>query len=86
MTRHAPVPVGSIRQPFDYGIGGAEGPKIILYADGRDPQIQEVWAFVLVGITHKVHPTPQVDVVAGVVGDFSSNYCTSSGRRIPILG
>ena len=34
----------------------------------------------------EVHLTAQVDVSAGVMGEFLSNYLTESGRMIPILG
>ena len=36
-------------------------------------------------ITHEYHPTEWVDIGAGVVGQFSSNYLTENGRIIPIL-
>ena len=54
--------------------------------DGQDHQVHEVWAFSDDGITREVHLTAQVDVGAGVIGQFSSDYLTESGRRIPILG
>ena len=34
----------------------------------------------------EVRPTAQVDVGAGVLGEFFSDYLAESGRRIPILG
>ena len=77
--------VGPIRRPSDYGSGGTEGPEFILFVDGREPQIHEVWAFGSDGITHEVHPTAQVDIIAGVMGEFSSDSLTESGRRITIL-
>ena len=50
--------------------------------DGRETQIDEVWDFVSCDFTCKVRPTAQVDVNAGAVGAFTSNYPTESGRRV----
>ena len=84
MTRRAPV--GSILRPSNSGSGGTELSEFIWCVDGREPQIHEVWAFGSDGITREVNPTAQVDAGAGVVGEFSSNYLTESGIRVPILG
>ena len=48
--------------------------------------MHEVWDFDSDWITCEVHSTVQLDVGAGVVGQFSSNCLTENGRRIPILG
>ena len=34
----------------------------------------------------EVHPTVRVDVGAGVVGEFSTNYLNPSWRRVPMFG
>ena len=69
MTRHAPVE--SIRWPFDSGSRGTKVPEFIRCVDGREPQMHEVWYLGFNGITREVHPTAQVDVGAGVVGEFT---------------
>ena len=79
-------PVGSISRPSDSGNGGAEVPELIQFVDGQEPQIHKFWDFGDDGVTREVHPTSQVDVGAGVVGEFATNYLTESGRRIPIFG
>ena len=71
MTRCRPV--GSIRQPSEYGSGGAEGPEFIQWVDGLEPQMHEVWCFSSDGITRKVHSIARVDVGVGVVGQLSSD-------------
>ena len=48
--------------------------------------MHEVWCFGSDGITSIVYPTARVDVGAGVVGLFLSDYLTENGRRIPIIG
>ena len=50
-------PVGSICWPSDSGIGDAEVPKFIQYVDGREPKINEVWAFGDDGATREIHLT-----------------------------
>ena len=84
MTWHATV--GSIRWPSEYGIGGTKGPEFIQYVDILEPQIHEVWDFSFNAITLEVHLTEQVDFGTGVVGGFTSDYLTESGRRFLILG
>ena len=84
MTRSAPV--GSICWPSNSGRGGNEGLKFIRFVDSQDPQINEVWNFGSNSITREVHPIAQVDFGAGVVGVFSYDYLTESGRRVPIIG
>ena len=61
MTRSAPV--GSIRWPSNSGSEGTKGPEFIRCADGRDPQMHEVWDFGYDGITREVHPTARVVLV-----------------------
>ena len=78
-------PVGSILRPSDSGSGDSEGSKFIRCVNGREPQIDEVWAFGENGVTYEVHPTARVDVGSRVVGEFSSNYITGIRRRIPLL-
>ena len=36
--------------------------------------------------TREVHPTARIDVGAGFVGEFATNYLTPSWRMIPMLG
>ena len=54
--------------------------------DRREPQIHEAWTFGEDGITREVHLTAQVDVVAGFVEEFATNYLTPSWRRIYMFG
>ena len=83
MTRRAPV--GSIRRPSNSGSRGAEEPEFIRSVDVRDPEMHEVWDLGSNGITREVHPTVQVNVGAGLIGQFSSNYLIENGSRIPII-
>ena len=50
--------------------------------------MHEVWDFgddvITDDIKRKAHPTALVDVRSGVVGQFSSEYFTENGRRIPM--
>ena len=79
-------PVESIRRTSDSGSRDSEGPEFIRYVDSRETQINEVWDFGYDGVTHEVQPTAQVYFRDGVVGEFSSDYMTESGRRIPLHG
>ena len=79
-------PVGSIVQISNSGRRDAEVPEFVRCVDGLDPQMHKVWAFYEDSVMREVHLTAQVDVSAGVVGEFASHYLTESGRRIPIFG
>ena len=78
-------PVGSICRPSYYGSGYEDGPEFIQFVEGRDPQIHEVWTFGEDGVTREIHPTARVDISAGFVGKFTTNYLTPSWRRLPMF-
>ena len=84
MIRRAPM--GSIRRPLDSGDGSNEDTAIIKCVDGREPHIHELWFLGLENITHKLHPTVQVEVAAGTVGEFVTDYLSENERRIQIIG
>ena len=79
-------PVDSIDSPSNSGNNDAEGPEFIQCVDGREPQIHEVWTFGEDGVTREVHPTAQLDVVSGLVGEFATNYLTVICCRFPMFG
>ena len=66
--------------------GGKDVPKFIRCVEGRQPKINEVCTFGENGVTLKVHPTSRVDVSAGFVGNFATNFLTPTWRRIPMFG
>ena len=79
-------PVGAIRRPSNYGSEDEDGPEFIRCVDGQEPQIHKVWTFGEDGITREVHSTAQVDVGAGFVGEFVTNYLAPSWRKIHMFG
>ena len=54
--------------------------------DGQESQIHDVWTFGKDRVTREVPPTARVDVGAGFVGEFATNYLTEYWRRIPMFG
>ena len=78
--------VGSICWRFDSDSGDEDGPELIQYVDGRDPQVHEVWNFGEDGVTREVHPIARVDVGDGFVGEFMTNDVTPSWCRVPMFG
>ena len=84
MIRRAPM--GYICRPLDYGIGSTEANNFIQCVDDQEPQIHELWCLVLDKIICEVHPTAQVEVTAGTVGEFETDYLAENGRRIQIIG
>ena len=79
-------PVGFIGRPSYSFSGDAKEAKFIQCVDDQDPHNHEVWDFGDDGVTCELHPIAQVDVGAGIVREFATNYLTESGRRIPIFG
>ena len=78
-------PVGCIGCSYNYGSRDAEGPEFIRCVDGRAPQIHEIWALREDGVTRKFHRTAQVNVSAGVIAEFMTDYLTETLRRIPFF-
>ena len=68
--------VGATHWPSEYSCGDADRSKFIRCVDGHKPKVNEVWILGEDGLTHEVHPTAQVDVDAGVVCKFATNYLT----------
>ena len=48
--------------------------------------MHKIWRLGSDGITREVHPTAQIDIGAGTMGQFSYDYLAENGWRIPILG
>ena len=78
-------PMGSIRQPLNPGISSTKDTAYIQCVDGRESQIHKLWCLGLDNITREVHPTAQVEVVAGLVEDFTTNYLARKRRIILII-
>ena len=78
--------MGSIRWPSDSVSGVTKGVELIRCIDGGYPQIHEFWCLGYDRVTRKIHPTAQVEVVAGNVGEFTTNYLAENERRIQITG
>ena len=76
-----PDPVGATRWPSDSGCGDSDRSKFISCADGREAEVNEVWILGEDGVTPNIHPTARVDVDAGVVCKFATNYLTEFGLR-----
>ena len=66
--------MGSIRRPYNPGSRRTEYTNFIQIFDGWEPHIHEVWILVLDGIISEVHPTEQVEVIAGTDGEFVTDY------------
>ena len=66
--------MGSIRSPSDPGSSSTETTAFIQCVDGKEPKIHELWCLGLDNISHKVHPTAQVEVTSGTIGKFVTNY------------
>ena len=77
--------VGDIRWPSDSVCGGAHRFQFIHCVDIRKPEVHKFWVLGEDGVIPEVHPTAQVDVGAGIVGEFSTCYLTDNGCRTPIF-
>ena len=71
----------SVCQPSNHGIRSTKDTAFIQCVDGQESQIHELRCLGLDTITREVHPTARVEVVAGTVGEFTTD-CLSENRRI----
>ena len=78
--------MGSISGPSYPGSGGTEDAKFIRCIEGWEPQIHKLWCLCLENITREVHAIAQVEVGAGPVREFTTNYPAENRRRIPTIG
>ena len=78
--------VAPIYQPPGSGVRGTKGPGFVRFIYGWHIHMHEIWCLSSNGITREVHPTAQVDVGAGVVGQFLYDYLALNGHIIPIIG
>ena len=80
-----PDPVRTARWPSDSSCGDADRSKFICCVDCYEPEVNEVLILGEDGVTPEVHPTAQVDVDAGVVCKFATNYITENGFKTSIF-
>ena len=78
--------MGSIRRPSNSGSIGTKGIEFIRCVDGHEPQIHKIWCLGYDGVTLEVHLTAQIEVCAGTVGQFMTNYLAENGCRTPVIG
>ena len=80
------APMGSIRQPLNPSSGSTKETAFIQCIDGQDPHIHVLWCLGLDKTSREVLPAEQVEVIAGTVGEFVTNYPSENGCRIQIIG
>ena len=78
--------MGYIRWTLNPGSGSIKDTAFIQCVDVQESQIHELWCLGLDNITREVHPTAQLEVVTGTVGEFVTNYVSENGRRNQIIG
>ena len=84
MIRRAPM--GSIHKPSNFGSRSTESTAFIQCVDVREHQIHELWCLGLDGISHESHPTDQVEVIAGIIEEFLTNFFLENAHIILIIG
>ena len=78
--------MGSVRRPLYSGSDSTQVTSFIQCVDGQEPQMHEFWCLVLDGIIREGYPTMQVEITAGTVGEFVTDYLAEDGCRIEIIG
>ena len=79
-------PIGSIRWTSDYGSESTKDVEFIRCVEDHEPQINKMWCLGSYGVTCTIQPKAQVEIAAGIVGQFTTNYLAENGRIIPIVG
>ena len=75
-------PMGSILRPSDYGKRSIKATALIQCGDGLEPHIYDLLYLGLDRISREVCTTVQVEVTAGTVREFVTNYLAENRRRI----
>ena len=75
--------MGSFRGTYYSGSRCTEGVEFIQCVDGRENNIYKICCLGLDSVTREVHTPAQVEVASGTVVQFSTNYLSEHGRRIP---
>ena len=78
-------PMGSIHRTLDSSSGSTKYTDFIQCVDGREPQIHKFWCLGLDGITREFHPTAHVEVSAGAVEKFVTDYLAKNECQINII-
>ena len=74
--------MGFIRRPSYYYRRSTEATALIQCVDGREPQIHDLLYLGLYVISREVCTTSQVEVTAGTVREFVTDYLSENGPRI----
>ena len=72
--------MGDIYRPSNYGNGGPETGAFIQCVNDIEIQIHELSCWNIYGICREVHPTARVDIPAGTVREFVTEYLSENGR------
>ena len=78
-------PMGSIHHTSNPESRSTKDTNFTQCVDVWESQIYEVWSLGLDGIFRKVHPAARVEVVTGIVGEFTTDCLPENGRRILII-
>ena len=78
--------MGSIHRPLDSVSGITEAAASIKFVDDLKPYIHALWCMGFNGIIHEAHTTARVEVTAGTVREFMTDYLSENGGQIKIVG
>ena len=78
--------MGGIRQPYNYSSRYPDPGAFIQCVDGRDPMIHELWGHENDSICRKVQPTACIEIPAGTVGEFITEYLSENRLQNQIIG
>ena len=79
--------MGSICRPSDLTGSRDPDPRVFIKCvNCKDPMANELWYHGLYGLSSDSHPTAQVEITPANDGEFITDYLTTDGRRIRIIG
>ena len=77
--------MGTIHRPSDSGSAGTDITTFIQCINSREPQINKLWFLGFDRIFPEVHPTAHIEIPAGILGEFVTDYISENGRWIAII-
>ena len=77
---------GCIWRPSDSGIVASDTGSFIQWVDSREPMIHKMVWHGIDRICCEFHPTSRIEIPAGTVGEFFTEYLSENGQRNWIFG
>ena len=78
--------MGDIRRNYDSGSGDPDPGAFLQCVNGREPMVHKFWCHRVDRLCREVFPTARIDIPAGTIIEFVTEYLSADGRCNRIIG